>query len=102
MCASFWPVRPFKFAYTDTVCIQTRYIFDEEAVDEADEADEEADEVEGDGEGEIAEEGLDSNFEVAEVVSVPEVEEPRLTASPEPVEKLALSSGLASPPIPPV
>ena len=76
---------------------QMHFIFDEDDADEADDGDED---VEGEDvlEGKEDEGGTDLG-EVAEVLNVPEVEEPRFTSSPEPDEKLALGSGLPSPPI---
>ena len=41
----------------------------------------------------------DSSGELAEVLSVPDIDVPRITASPEPDERMVLSSGLPSPPI---
>ena len=73
------------------------FIFDEDNADEADDVDED---VEGEDtiEGEESEGGKDSS-EVVEVLNVPDVEQPRFTSSPEPDEKLALGSGMPSPPI---
>lgn len=58
----------------------------------------EADDI--DEEGEVEESVYhEASGELAEVLSVPDMDAPRLTASPEPDERMVLSFGLPSPPI---